>query len=737
MWNWRTLAVFGVAFLIRAVLAPFFGHSWDMYVWVKSGEMFSSGVDVYSVKNLTDFPWGFYAYPPVWLYWLGFAHAISGFFPSLSFQVFVIKLPIIFADLAVAVLVSRLAAETGGLKYAGLASLLWLFNPLVIAISAVWGMFDSIAVALSLFGVLLAYRRKYAASAFVLGVGGAVKLYPLFLMLPLLVYMRIGERISLKKSLLTIIACVSGLILPAAPYITNPIPLLEKLFYHFGNIGSFTYWTALSLVSPPAAIPALSYGFFAAILYIVYRRTQKSNRPSLFDLSQLTLVAFLATSAKVNVQYVLWVLPFLTISSLRSASRELRMNTVLLVVAGVLFIAASQVALAIFDLRNLGRIVVSREVESMTIGGVALVLSAIFGGSRFIVLFTSLIGIRKNVWNVQRITIVSLLVVFVLVIAVFPVGRGVVMPRASVVVGVTEGVEALFTKTESFGVEGIADRLFMTHLVIPFGPEPYIYGGNFGESSRFKLTNDMWLEKDLANLASKLKTMGIKPVLGLYLKTSYVSVHFGYHGYNSSRLLSEFGRCVSSGGDIVFSCLTDTGEVFGDFLAEKVVAAVSRMGYDGVYVLGFDWIRPDADIDGFAQFVASLATKAKSKGLLVFVEVDPLVARYGFSPAVENVLTHAEYIVLLTNPFVKNLENPLRGNYTIAEYKRLMEMFVEKASGRAKVLYSLHVMDIAKGWMTPALQVQLEVNEFSSVKNVHGYAVYHVSRYLPMRLTVS
>ncbi|MEM3053639.1 MAG: hypothetical protein QXJ47_04710, partial [Candidatus Caldarchaeum sp.] len=109
----------------------------------------------------------------------------------------------------------------------------------------------------------------------------------------------------------------------------------------------------------------------------------------------------------------------------------------------------------------------------------------------------------------------------------------------------------------------------------------------------------------------------------------------------------------------------------------------------------------------------------------------------GFSPAVENIMTHADYIVLLTNPFVKNLENPLQGNYTIAEYKRLIGMFAEKASGVAKVLYSLHVMDIAKGWMTPALQIQLEVNEFSSVKNVYGYAVYHVSRYLPMKLSVS
>ncbi len=737
MWSWRTLAVFGAAFLIRAVLAPFFGHSWDMYVWIKSGEMFSSGVDVYSVKNLTDFPWGFYAYPPVWLYWLGFAHVVSGFYPSLGFHVFVIKLPIILADLFVAVLVAKLAAETGGLRYAGLASLLWLFNPLVIAISAVWGMFDSIAVALSLLGILLAHRRKYAAAAFALGVGGAVKLYPLFLMLPLLIYMKMVERVSIKKSISVIVACAAGLIIPSAPYLANPGPLIEKLFYHFGNIGSFTYWTALSLISPPSAIPALSYGFFVAILYIVYRRSFRNYGPSLFDLSQLTLVAFLATSAKVNVQYVLWVLPFLTLSSLRSTSRELRLNTVLLVAAGLLFIAASQVALAIFDLSNIGRIVVSREVESVTIAGVALVLSAVFGGSRFIVLLTSLVGARKNIWNVQRITIVSLLLVLVLVVAVFPVGRGVVVPRASVVVGVTEGVEALFTKTEGFGVEGVADRLFMTHLVIPFGPEPYIYGGNFGESSRFKLTNDLWLEKDLAGLASELKIMGVTPLLGLYLKTSYVSVHFGYHGYNSSRLLSEFGRCVSPSGDIVFSCVTDSGEVLAEIFAEKVVDTVSRMGYVGVYVMGFDWMKPDADVDGFAQFVSILATKAKTRGLLLFVEVDPLVARNGFSSAVETVIKHADYIVLLTNPFVKTLEKPLQGNYTIPEYKRLVTMFVERASGGAKVLYSLHVMDIAQGWMTPALQIQLEANEFSSVKGVYGYAVYHVSRYLPMKLTVS
>jgi len=69
-------AVYAAALVVRLVLAPFFGHSWDLFIWVKSGELFYRGVNVYEVRSLTDFPWGFYTYPPGWLYWLGTAYAL-------------------------------------------------------------------------------------------------------------------------------------------------------------------------------------------------------------------------------------------------------------------------------------------------------------------------------------------------------------------------------------------------------------------------------------------------------------------------------------------------------------------------------------------------------------------------------------------------------------------------------------------------------------------------------------
>ena len=66
----RLVVILLIAFVSRIVLSPFFGHPWDMYIWFKSGELALSNINIYLLENPVDYPWGFYAYPPTWLYWL-------------------------------------------------------------------------------------------------------------------------------------------------------------------------------------------------------------------------------------------------------------------------------------------------------------------------------------------------------------------------------------------------------------------------------------------------------------------------------------------------------------------------------------------------------------------------------------------------------------------------------------------------------------------------------------------
>lgn len=731
----KTAATFGAAFVIRLILAPFFGHSWDIYVWVRSGELFVTGTDPYSVRSLTDFPWGFYTYPPVWLYWLGFSYYISNFLNNFNLYILLIKLPILLSDLAVAVLIAKIAAELKYVRIAGTAVLLWLFNPLVILISAVWGMFDSVAVFLSLWGVLMMVRGRSYAGCFLVGLGASVKLYPLFLLLPFIIYMSRYRQMRFPALARSILVAIFGFALPMTPYINNIANLLDKLLYHFGNVGSFTYWTALSVISPPTAIPIASYSFFAGTLYIAYRRYKPGSIDSpAFELSMVTILAFLATSAKVNVQYILWVLPFLIIYSLANESREFRLNTAILVAAGLIFIAAAQFALAIFDLRNIGKIVISREVESVTWGGFLLIISALLGGSRFVVLLMNLLKAGKTLWTVSRVALVVLMIVFLVVVGVFPVGKGVVLPKAQLQVGVTEGVEALFNKSENYDLSPLLSRFNLTHLVLPVGPEAVMFGGDYGKFFRFKLTNEQWTIEDLRKLGEELKIHGVKPVLGLYLKTTYVKIHYGYHGYNSTKFIAHYSECVNTSGNINFLCLTHANLSLAEVFAEKAVNAALSLNFTGLYLMGVEWDEDEVFVAGVAEVVKELRRFSEGKKLEIFVEIDPLALKN--HPSIEkDLFENADYIVALTSPYINSIKQPLQGNYTISLYKTHLEKLVKKTGGKPEILFTVHAMDIAEGWMTPALQIQVEVNEFSKVQGLRGYVIYHVSRYLPVKMS--
>ena len=143
----------------RLIPSAFFAHPWDMYIWIKSGELGLHELNIYKFNNPVDYPWGFYAYPPAWLYWLIAATVIGDAVGDLHFKVFMIKLPIILADIAIALLLYRLAEKLGfDEKKALIISAIWLFNPITYFISTFWGMFDSIAV---LFELLAIYSVSY------------------------------------------------------------------------------------------------------------------------------------------------------------------------------------------------------------------------------------------------------------------------------------------------------------------------------------------------------------------------------------------------------------------------------------------------------------------------------------------------------------------------------------------------------------------------------------------------
>ncbi|MEM4346429.1 MAG: hypothetical protein QXI02_06005, partial [Candidatus Caldarchaeum sp.] len=258
------------------------------------------------------------------------------------------------------------------------------------------------------------------------------------------------------------------------------------------------------------------------------------------------------------------------------------------------------------------------------------------------------------------------------------------------------------------------------------------YGGDYSKSFRFKLSNNEWTQQDIRKLVEAVKSAGVRPLLGVYLKSSYTSVHYGYHGFNSSKLVGNFPECVDKSGDILFKCRVD----FAEFFAEKTVSSAVSMGFEGIYLTGTGW-SSDEVVEGIQTYLSHLRRLSQAHSLEIFLEYDPLSARNPNNSvnSSNDLYILVDYLVVVTNPFIRSIKDPLRGNYTVDNYKNMLQAVVARNSSK-KVLFTVHAMDIAEGWMTPALQLQTEVNEFSEVQDVAGYAIYHVSRYLPLKLSV-
>lgn len=111
-------------------------------------------------------------------------------------NIFIMKLPFLFLDLAVAFLLLRLV-DTGerGLS----AFKLWMINPFAIYSSFIHGQYDIIPVFFVVIALLCANRNRPYAMSFFIGVGAAIKSWPFLLLLPavLLVERDLWKRIKL------------------------------------------------------------------------------------------------------------------------------------------------------------------------------------------------------------------------------------------------------------------------------------------------------------------------------------------------------------------------------------------------------------------------------------------------------------------------------------------------------------------------------------------------------------
>lgn len=116
---------------------------------------------------------------------------------------FFTKLPYLAAQIIAAVIFSRMFSTERLNWY-----VFYLFQPLPLFVGAMMGQFDGLVVLVTLGATYLLLKRKYLASAFIFGIGGAVKHQPFLLAVPLLWW---WKEIPIKK--------LVGIVLLAIPYL--------------------------------------------------------------------------------------------------------------------------------------------------------------------------------------------------------------------------------------------------------------------------------------------------------------------------------------------------------------------------------------------------------------------------------------------------------------------------------------------------------------------------------------
>lgn len=211
------------------------------------------------------------------------------------------------------------------------AALFALSPALLVTATVNW---DLLAIGLAAFGLYAWAKRRPVAAGILLGLGGAAKMWPLFILGPILILALRASR--LKQALYAIAAAVVTVVavnLPVAvPYRENWNRFFELNTERAIDWGTFWYigryldskWNSGSpgdqgpfqwLSGNIHTLNYLSYAIFGlACLGIAALALLAPRRPRLAQLAFLVVAAFLIFSKVWSQQFVLWLLPLLVLA---------------------------------------------------------------------------------------------------------------------------------------------------------------------------------------------------------------------------------------------------------------------------------------------------------------------------------------------------------------------------------------------------------------------------------------
>lgn len=253
-----------------------------------------------------------YPYPPVWVWLVALAQGLATL-TTVPF-VTVVKLPGILGDgLIVALLRQRLGTR---------AALFYALNPVALLISAGHGQFDGLVLASVVAAWVFWKAQRVTWAALALGIGIALKVYPVLLLPALVVSLPTGPR-QLRLVLVAVLPVLLSMLLYTAIFGFTPAMLTHVLGYGgTQQFGWSAYLFGLSRLAEPLLpvfllallVTGLLLAGRVAVLCLPLLVLRLRPRRALELLWLVTFLGFMVVSPGISAQYLLWVVPLFALA---------------------------------------------------------------------------------------------------------------------------------------------------------------------------------------------------------------------------------------------------------------------------------------------------------------------------------------------------------------------------------------------------------------------------------------
>ncbi len=310
-----------VAILIRIVLSLTTYHP-DIQNFQLVDQMVSRG----NILNLYDYPFTLdpenilaktdLIYPPAIYLFRGAFSTIFSLIPGFGFNynynvvtpetfgdplfnlhLLLIKIPMLLFDLLTFYWISRLFTQKRD-KY--LVSIIWLFNPVNLYTTYMMGQFDVIPVFFTVLALYFSAKNKSSSAALSLGFGAAFKIYPIFLLVPLM------------SNAKTTVERFKIILLGLLPYAVSVLVYLpSEGFRRTALVAGQTLKSLYAQIPVSGGESLLLFLLFLGFFYLIFYYVAKADY-KLWTSSFLTLILFYIFT-HFHPQWFLWITPFFII----------------------------------------------------------------------------------------------------------------------------------------------------------------------------------------------------------------------------------------------------------------------------------------------------------------------------------------------------------------------------------------------------------------------------------------